>query len=150
MPEGFFPASPGGEELVGYQLNQGADQAAEFVPVEPCTPPLRPDLLLARQQGDEGRNTRRIGGDWQHPQRPGPRPAAEIELVGPAEVVTSSSTYRHEVKLVDRGGGIGRIEYRINGAVLGRDERFAEHQPPGVHATALNTFPAATASRRPS
>ena len=32
-PEGFFHTAPGSETLIGYHLNQGADQAGEFVSV---------------------------------------------------------------------------------------------------------------------
>lgn len=33
-PEGFYAAAPGAEDLIGYHLNRGADQEAEFVGVD--------------------------------------------------------------------------------------------------------------------
>ncbi len=141
-PEGFFAASRDGEALVGYHLNQGADQAAEFVPVERLYAAYyRPDLLLARLQSDEAKITDALAaiGDVRAVLARGLPP--EIELVGPAQVETSSPLFRHEVRVLDRGGGVGRIEYRINDAVVG-GERFAEGaQPPGVRSRPLELAP---------
>ena len=48
-PEGFFNASPGGETLVGYHLNQGPDAAEEFVTVEQLYRLFyRPELVARR------------------------------------------------------------------------------------------------------
>jgi hypothetical protein len=33
-PSGYFEASPGGEELIGWQVNRGRDQAADFYPAD--------------------------------------------------------------------------------------------------------------------
>lgn len=33
-PEGYYDASPGGEQLVGWHVNRGVDQAADFYPAE--------------------------------------------------------------------------------------------------------------------
>ncbi len=141
-PEGFFTASRDGESLVGYHLNQGADQAAEFVPVERLYAAYyRPDLLLARLQGDEAKITDALAaiGDVRAVLARGLPP--EIELVGSAQVETSSPLFRHEVRVLDRGGGVGRIEYRINDAMVG-GERFAEGAPPpGVRSRPLELAP---------
>ena len=33
-PEGYYTASPGGEDLIGWHVNRGPDQAADFYPAE--------------------------------------------------------------------------------------------------------------------
>jgi len=51
-PEGFFDASPGGAELIGYHLNRGKDRAADFIPVEKLYDTYyRPDLITAKLHG---------------------------------------------------------------------------------------------------
>jgi len=51
-PEGFFDASAGGAELIGYHLNQGKDKEARFVGVDKLYDQFyRPDLVLAKFQG---------------------------------------------------------------------------------------------------
>jgi hypothetical protein len=53
-PEGFFDHSPGGEELIGYHLNRGKDQAAEFIPVSKMYNAFyRPDLVDAAFAGKD-------------------------------------------------------------------------------------------------
>jgi len=45
-PSGYYDASPGGEDLIGWQLNRGKDQAADFFPVSRFRDHFyRPDVL---------------------------------------------------------------------------------------------------------
>ena len=45
-PEGYYTASPGGEDLIGWHVNRGDDQAADFYPAETFRPTFRrPDLI---------------------------------------------------------------------------------------------------------
>jgi hypothetical protein len=45
-PEGYYAASPGGEKLVGWHVNNGADKLATFYPVERFRKQLyRPDVI---------------------------------------------------------------------------------------------------------
>lgn len=45
-PSGYYDASPGAEELIGWHLNQGKDQAADFFPVSRFRPICyRPDVI---------------------------------------------------------------------------------------------------------
>ncbi len=53
-PEGFFDASDGGAELIGYHLNQGKDKAAKFIEVDKLYNQFyRPDLVMAKFQGKD-------------------------------------------------------------------------------------------------
>jgi hypothetical protein len=48
IPEGFYAASPGGERLVGWHVNNGVDQMASFYPADRFAPSLyRPDVISA-------------------------------------------------------------------------------------------------------
>ena len=45
-PEGYYTASPGGEDLIGWHVNRGDDQAADFYPAETFRSTFhRPDLI---------------------------------------------------------------------------------------------------------
>jgi WD40 repeat protein/uncharacterized caspase-like protein len=45
-PEGYYAASPGGEKLIGWHLNKGKDQMADFFPAAQFRKTLyRPDLI---------------------------------------------------------------------------------------------------------
>jgi hypothetical protein len=142
-PEGFFAASEGGEQLLGYHLNRGAEQTPEFVAVDRLYAAFyRPDLLLARLQGDEGKieQARAAIGDINQVLTAGLPP--DVALAGPAQVKSEGRTFVHELMLTDRGGGIGRIEYRVDG-VLQADvaARPAELDRPGADGKTRRTRP---------
>jgi WD40 repeat protein len=44
-PEGFYAASPGGERLVGWHVNNGTDQLGTFYPADRFTVLYRPDVI---------------------------------------------------------------------------------------------------------
>jgi hypothetical protein len=45
-PEGYYTASPGAEELIGWHVNRCPDQAADFYPAETFRSNFhRPDLI---------------------------------------------------------------------------------------------------------
>ncbi len=46
-PEGYYTASPGGEDLIGWHVNRGPDQAADFYPAETFRSTFhKPDIVL--------------------------------------------------------------------------------------------------------
>ena len=125
-PEGFFDAAPGAEDLVGFHLNRGPDAAAEFVAAGQLADLFyRPDLVTAYLDGNEEAiaeakekgalarlRTRDLGAVLASGLPP------ELELVGPTQVQTNSPDFQLRFRVSDRGGGIGRVEYRVNGAVI--------------------------------
>jgi WD40 repeat protein len=116
-PEGFFDAKGGGEELIGYHLNQGPDQAGEFVKVKQLYDLFyRPDLV-AQSLTDKGERAIQAEvahiGDVRKVLARGLPP--ELELVS-SEQQGLNLILKFKVK--DRGGGIGKVVYRVNGAVL--------------------------------
>ena len=81
-PEGFFDASPGGEALIGYHLNQGAEHEGEFIKVEQVSDLLyRPDLIAQRLgPGGTGGRAGRARAHRRHSDGAGWRPAAGAQV----------------------------------------------------------------------
>jgi WD40 repeat protein len=118
-PEGFYDASPGGAELLGYHLNNGRNEAGTFIRASQLSQRFfRPDLIARRLAGEEAAITAAVAevGDVRTslsvaklpPQirligRPQPLPSGEVEI-----------TY----ELIDRGDGIGAVETRLGQAVI--------------------------------
>jgi hypothetical protein len=122
-PEGFFDASPGGDALIGYHLNQGADRAGEFIRVDQVFNLFyRSDLVAGRLKagGAEAvRAARDRVGDVAAILAGGLPP--ELALLSPAES-QSQGEFEFQFKVTDAGGGIGRVVYRIDGVeIQGRD-----------------------------
>jgi hypothetical protein len=125
-PEGFFDAAPGAEDLVGFHLNRGPDAAAEFVSAGQLADLFyRPDLVTAYLDRNEKAiaeakekralvpfRTRDLGAVLASGLPP------ELKLLGPAEPLASGRDFRLRFRVSDRGGGVGRVEYRVNGAVI--------------------------------
>jgi hypothetical protein len=130
-PEGFFDASPGGDALIGYHLNQGSDRAGEFIRVDQVFSLFyRTDLVSGRLKagGAEAVRVARITSMTCAKCDPpdvatviaGGLPP-ELALVSPAES-QSQGDFEFRFKLTDAGGGIGRVVYRIDGVeIQGRE-----------------------------
>ncbi len=151
-PEGFFdhsraPGRPGGETLVGYQLDNGPNKLADFVEIGQLYNLFyRRDLVLAKFQGGAAaernlaQQLARIG-DVRAVLKAGL--PARIELaeacirpagaaacpagssVKPADprdrrfaVTGAGSEFFARYRIEDRGGGLGRVIVRRNGAVI--------------------------------
>ncbi len=118
-PEGFFDASPGAEELIGYHLNQGPDKEGQFVEVKQLYNLFyRPDLVAKRFQGDEPAIAQALAtiGDVRQVLAGGLPPS--LELLSPAEVTQTKPDYTLQFKVKDQGGGIGQVIFRVNGTTL--------------------------------
>ncbi|MFH1922703.1 MAG: caspase family protein [Planctomycetota bacterium] len=94
-PEGYYAASPGGERLMGWQINQGWEQMAAFHPAVRFRKSLyRPDVIrLLFQTGNTeealaaaNRESGRTGG-----------PTSVGEVLPPAVTITTPSAPRVEV-----------------------------------------------------
>jgi WD40 repeat protein len=120
-PEGFFHAAPGSETLIGYHLNQGADAAGEFVTAEQlATLFSRPELVARRlEEGIEPTLREALGriGDVRQVLAGGLPPT--LQLLSQPEIRQNQRDFIFEFKIVDKGGGVGRIVYRVNGVVVG-------------------------------
>ncbi len=129
-PEGFFQASPGGESLIGYHLNQGPDQEGNFVAVDQLYDLFsRPDLVARRLDDDIEpvlhEALTRIG-DVRQVLATGLPPL--LALYSPAESTQETLDFTLHFSLTPRNGGVGRVVYRLNGAVVGDPTA----RPPGL------------------
>ena len=114
--EGFFDAAGGGADLIGYHLNNGPDQAADFVEVDRLYELFyRPDLVAAHLDGrPQDLQAALVNvGDVRQVLAGGLPP--EVEVVGPAEQTLDDGVFILHLQLVERGGGVGDPEYRVNG-----------------------------------
>ena len=117
-PEGFYDAAPGADNLIGYHLNQGRDQAGEFVASGQLAKQFyRPDLIARRLAGDEGAIAAAVRevGDVRQVLTAGLRP--EVTLLSDT-TAESAGEYELKLKVQARSGGVGQVEIRINGAAL--------------------------------
>lgn len=150
-PEGFFDASPGADTLIGYHLNRGPDHDGEFVRVEQLAKLFyRPDLLSEALKPDSDQRMQaelaRIGNisDVLHSGLP-----PEIASLSPAES-DSDGEFTLQFRVVNRGGGVGRIVYRIDGVEIegrpvgppGNQDTVARQfdLPPGRHTLTTTVY----------
>lgn len=122
LPEGFFAASKGGAELIGYHLNRGLDAPPAFLRLEQLFERFyRPELVLARLARDEAPIQLAVAqsGDLEALLAGAEVPA--LALLGPAEQTVSGRDYLVEVAVEDRGNRsspIDALEIRVNGTKL--------------------------------
>lgn len=113
-PEGFFDHSPGGEKIIGFQVNKGWSQAPDFISIEQMYNSLyRPDLFVADFLGNDQQYrvaARKI--DLNKVIRSGLPPRVKIEL---PVTRTKKKVIRAKVYLTPGDGGLGRVVYRVNG-----------------------------------
>jgi hypothetical protein len=118
-PDGFFTFKGGGDALIGYQVNHGPAQAGEFVKVDQLRDVFyRADLIdqIFKPGGAEKILAARDRvGDVSRVLSGGLPP--EIELISPdhAEV---ADEYTLQFRVKNRGGGQGRIVYRLDDAEI--------------------------------
>lgn len=116
-PEGFFDHSDGGEELVGYHVNQAAGQAAAFIPVARLYDNYyRPDLVRLKFLGMEEQQlavAKKKLGTPEQTLSDGLAPE-----VNATAVADSDGNIVVNVELLERGGGVGRIVYKLNGVTV--------------------------------
>lgn len=120
-PEGFFAASPGAEELVGYQLNRGFDQAPEFVSGAQIYEAFgRSDLVLAKFRGDQTpieRALTQVGDIRELLTRVRP---PKLSLAGNVPRQINGTQLEIPLKIMDQGSGIGPVAVRVNGILQPR------------------------------
>jgi hypothetical protein len=122
-PEGFFATSgPDAEELLGYQLNYGkARRTGEFISASQLREQFyQPGLISQRLDGNGdalvAKAVSQLGDvRWLLAGLTSPAPA--IELLSDAEITTAGEV-RVKVHIRDQGGGVSRLNYRIDGTEL--------------------------------
>jgi WD40 repeat protein len=121
-PEGFYDASPGGAELLGYQLNNGREAAATFIRSAQLQKQFfRPDLIARRLSGS-AQNDAAIAaavaevGDVRQVLMAGRPPLLRPDTRdGEAMRTLPNGDVEIRFQVVDQGGGVGDLEVRLNG-----------------------------------
>jgi len=140
-PEGFFDHAPGGEKLLGYQLDRGRDRAAEFVTVERLYKDFyRPDLVARKlTESDRTRFLAELRAIGNIRELLTGSLAPEIRVLDPAPGAhLPAAETRLRLKLSDRGGGIGRIRIRLDGVAVALETRVG---PDGILEQSLRLAP---------
>ncbi|MES2433364.1 MAG: WG repeat-containing protein [Pseudomonadota bacterium] len=111
-PEGFFAASPNGAQLVSVSNGLRAfsvDQVYQAL--------YRPDLVAAKLAGDPDGLVAKAAAelDLARVLGSGPAPITRFKL---PTAKSSEPDYEVQIELQDEGGGIGRIEWRLNGMTV--------------------------------
>ena len=98
-PDGYYMASPGGDDLIGWHLNNGKDAAADFYSARQFERILhRPDYVLAyfKHLGDRKKAMAEAGGDFFDINKLATIAPPKIEIAAPAN---GASVSRDRVKL---------------------------------------------------
>ena len=98
-PDGYYMASPGGDNLIGWHINNGKDAAADFYSARQFERILhRPDYVLAyfRNLGDSRKARAEAGGDFFDIRKLASIAPPKIEIAAPAN---GTSVSGNRVKL---------------------------------------------------
>jgi hypothetical protein len=149
-PEGFFVASAKGAELlhvVSGFTTIGIDQVYQSL--------YRPDLVQQKLAGDPDGKVKEAAAKLDLDKVIGSGAAPKVSIVSPEDrSPADGDEVAVEAVLADQGGGVGKIEWRVNGTTLGVDERGlsrvdAEAAPPAPAANGPTTTITRTLSLEP-
>ena len=116
-PEGFFTRSQKGGDRVGWQINHGPDKAADYVTGEQVRDTFfRPDLVAAKIAGDPDGKVKKAAAELRIEEVLRSGLAPEVTIIGPVDGSKADDiSVTVTARIVDKGGGIGRIAWRIKG-----------------------------------
>jgi hypothetical protein len=114
-PTGYFDASPGAEDLIGWHINQGKDKEARFVTGGQLYSALyRPDLIQRVVQGEDPSAFAQV--DLEKLLASGDAP--KVEFLSPASGSSAVRDVTLRYRVCDAGGGIGKRLLRLNGIAI--------------------------------
>ena len=132
-PEGFFDASRNGGRMLAVVRGLetfGIDQLYQSL--------YRPDLVREKLAGDPRGLVREAAAnlDLGKVLASGAAPDVRVTVPGRAigSVTVDGTSATAEAEITDRGGGIGRVEWRVNGVTIGVDN-FAAGGPSPLRLT---------------
>jgi uncharacterized caspase-like protein/WD40 repeat protein len=119
-PEGFFAGSRGGSaELLlrtSPRTSMSVDQVYQAL--------YRPDLVREKLAGDPDGKVKEAAVKLDLSKVLASGPAPKVTIVSPsAATAASGEDITVEASVTDQGGGVGKIEWRVNGVTLGVEER---------------------------
>ena len=123
-PDGFFDASPNGTKYIGYHINRGMDRAAEYVGIDQVYDQFyRPDLIAMKLEGRQVAEIQEVPKkiNIEKTLAGGLPPVVEFLSPTTGKEMEERDIYLR-IKLTDKGGGIGRVVYRINGVSIGVED----------------------------
>lgn len=119
-PEGFFAASDKGAQLLhvvqGFETT-GIDQVYQSL--------YRPDLVREKLAGDPKGLVREAAAKLDLNKVIASGAAPEVAMTSPTNGASEKDRVTVEARVTDKGGGVGRIEWRVNGTTFGVDEASA-------------------------
>jgi WD40 repeat protein len=118
-PEGFFDASERGAQILS------AVRGLEAFSIDQFYQSLyRPDLVREKLAGDPRGLVREAAAKLDLSKAIASGGAPRVAILSPAANTTSGSEeVTVEAEITDQGGGVGRVEWRVNGVTLGVEER---------------------------
>ncbi len=127
-PEGFYTGSPGADNIVGWQINQGPDKEARYVTAGQLRKALhRPDLVAAKIQGDPGGLVKAAAAKLDIEALLSNSRAPLVAILSPqngafGKEYSEGGSTRVRIavaaRITDTGGGIGRIVFKRNGQAI--------------------------------
>ena len=137
--DGFYTASAKGDAYVGYHINRGDSQAADYVGLDQIGQYFyRPDLVAKTVQGGYGREIAaelaRIGSIDQLIANGLP---PEVRLLSASGETSNERNFTLEVALKSLSGGIGTIRYFVNGAEIASATVRSGEAPPGMRRSGV-------------
>ncbi|WP_350112502.1 caspase family protein [Nitrosomonas sp.] len=137
--DGFYTASAKGDAYVGYHINRGDGQAADYVGLDQIGQHFyRPDLVAKTVQGGHEREIAaelaRIGSIDQLIANGLP---PEVRLLSASGETSQQRNFTLEVALKPLSGGIGTIRYFVNGAEIASAAARSGEAPPGMRRSGV-------------
>ncbi|MGH6826257.1 caspase family protein [Methyloceanibacter sp.] len=143
-PEGFFTASEKGAELLHVVEGFGTigiDQVYQSL--------YRPDLVQEKLAGDPDGKVKEAAAKLDLDKVIGSGAAPKVSIVSPMDRSTADGDeVAVEASVADQGGGVGKVEWRVNGTTLGVDERGLSRVEAEPAAPASAASGSATAIKR--
>ena len=118
-PEGFYDASDNGAQMVS------VFEGRRFFSLDQLSQTLyRPDFVREKLKGDTVAKVREAASRLSATDVVGAGAAPKVSITSPADKITiQKDKISVDVTLEVFEGGLGRIEWRVNGVVIGLDER---------------------------
>ena len=136
-PSGYYDASPGGEDLIGWHVNNGDDNAADFFPVGQFRSTYyRPDIVAkVLETGDEGQAilaANEVSGRKTRGTNAAQMLPPVVEIVSPmdgAEVTTSNISVRYAVRSPS-GEPLTDVKLMVDGRPASTERGVVPAAPP--------------------
>lgn len=132
-PGGYYNASEGADEIIGWLVNNGKDKEASFYPASRFFDEFyRPDVVAEVIQSGEPDDVvvARLGGAGKTNLLAGIRKPPNVTILSPLPGQTfNTESIDVTVSAEDMGGGVDEIRLYVNGKIAGEDARGVRIKP---------------------